>query len=205
MVTNSRFARDFEHWAMLKDGVTVYDDGIALERRPAIGDIAFTLDRAEIDDDVIVIAGTTSTTSPTTSSSGTGRGCERGRRDAGDLRLASTRIVELDEDDRVTAFEEEASELRHDPVRDRDLHLPPRAHAARRRFLDERARTSSAASIERLRAREPVYGYWFTGAWLDVGDSEQLLGDARRAQGLLEREQVRARPVANCFESCTPA
>ena len=27
LVTNSRFARDFEEWAMVKDGVTVHDDG----------------------------------------------------------------------------------------------------------------------------------------------------------------------------------
>jgi hypothetical protein len=37
-----------------------------------------------------------------------------------------------------------------------------------------------------------VYGFWFTGAWLDIGDREQLLladNMLRRAQGLPEREE----------------
>ena len=59
VVTNSRFARDFEHWAMSKRGVTVHDDGTTSndDRLGAIGDVAFTLDRAAIDADLIVIAG----------------------------------------------------------------------------------------------------------------------------------------------------
>ena len=80
VVTNSRFARDFEHWAMVKDGVTVHDDGTSSndDRLGAIGDVAFTLERAGIvDDDVIVIAGDNLfdyDLQSTTSTSGAARG-----------------------------------------------------------------------------------------------------------------------------------
>ncbi len=35
VVTNSRFAGDFERWAGGRDGITVHDDGTTLQRRPA--------------------------------------------------------------------------------------------------------------------------------------------------------------------------
>ena len=40
VVTNSRFAQDFQHWAMFKEGVTVHDDGTSSneDRLGAIGD-----------------------------------------------------------------------------------------------------------------------------------------------------------------------
>ena len=37
-----------------------------------------------------------------------------------------------------------------------------------------------------------MYGYWFTGPWLDIGDKKQLLvadNMLRRAQGLPERDE----------------
>ena len=59
VVTNSRFAPDFERWSAARPGVTVHDDGMSTneDRLGAIGDVAFTLERAAIDDDVLVIAG----------------------------------------------------------------------------------------------------------------------------------------------------
>ena len=45
VVTNSRFARDFEHWARFKESNTVHDDGTSShdDRLGAMGDVAFTL------------------------------------------------------------------------------------------------------------------------------------------------------------------
>jgi glucose-1-phosphate thymidylyltransferase len=59
VVTNSRFAQDFQHWALFKDGVVVHDDGTTSneDRLGAMGDVAFLLDRIGVDDDVLVIAG----------------------------------------------------------------------------------------------------------------------------------------------------
>ena len=199
VVTNSRFARDFEHWAMPKDGVTVHDDGTTSneDRLGAIGDVAFTLDAAALDDDVMVIAGDNlfdySLQDYVDFWRGKGVASAVAIRDVGDLRLASQYgIVELD-GDRVISFEEKpasptttlcatATYIYHRE------HLP----LVERYLREGNAPDQSGSFFEWLRAREPVYGYTFGGYWLDIGDKEQLLtadNMLRRAQGLPARER----------------
>lgn len=62
VVTNHKFADDFEKWASehkCKKPIYVLDDGTTTEetRRGAIGDILYTIDQKKIDDDVMIIAG----------------------------------------------------------------------------------------------------------------------------------------------------
>ncbi len=59
VVTNARFAAQFEEWASSRPGVTVLDDGTGSDddKLGAIGDIAFTLERTGLDDDLLVVAG----------------------------------------------------------------------------------------------------------------------------------------------------
>ena len=109
VVTNHRFARDFEHWAMFKPGVTVHDDGTTSneDRLGAIGDVAFTLEQAGIaDDDVIVIAGDNlfdyDLQDYVDFWRGKGVASAVAIRDVGDVRLASQYgVVALDDDDRL--------------------------------------------------------------------------------------------------------
>jgi glucose-1-phosphate thymidylyltransferase len=200
VVTNRRFAGDFERWATSKDGVTVHDDRTSSneDRLGAIGDVAFTLDSAAIDDHLIVIAGDNlfeyDLQDYVDFWRGKGVASAVAVRDVGDLRLASQYgIVELDADDRVLSFEEKppnptttlcatATYIYHRE------HLPLIA-----RYLAEGNEPDQSGSmVEWLCTREPVYGYWFTGPWLDIGDAEQLLvadNMLRRAQGLPERER----------------
>jgi glucose-1-phosphate thymidylyltransferase len=199
VVTNSRFAQDFEHWAMFKPGVTVHDDGTTSneDRLGAIGDVAFTLERAAIDDDVLVIAGDNlfdfDLQDFVDFQRGKGVASAVAVRDVGDLRLASQYgIVALDGTDRVVDFVEKPAD-------------PPSTLAATATYLYHREHLplvfryleegnppdQSGSFFEWLRSREPVYGWWFTGAWLDIGDKEQLLAAdnlLRRAQGLDERD-----------------
>jgi glucose-1-phosphate thymidylyltransferase len=201
VVTNSRFARDFEHWAMFKEGVTVHDDGTSSndDRLGAIGDVAFTLERAAIvDDDVIVIAGDNlfdyDLQDYVDFWRSKGVASAVAVRDVGDLRLASQYgVVALDGDDRVTEFVEKPAEPTSTLAATATYiyhreHLPLVA-----KYLAEgNPPDQSGSFFEWLRSREPVYGYWFTGIWLDIGDKEQLLAAdnmLRRAQGLPEREQ----------------
>ena len=201
VVTNSRFAQDFEHWAMFKPGVTVHDDGTDSneDRLGAIGDIAFTLEQAGIvDDDVIVIAGDNlfdyDLQSYVDFWRGKGVASAVAIRDVGDLRLASQYgVVALDHDDRVVEFVEKpenptstlcatATYIYH------RQHLP----LVGQYLADGNPPDQSGSFFEWLRSREPVYGYWFTGVWLDIGDKEQLLAAdnlLRRAQGLPERDE----------------
>jgi glucose-1-phosphate thymidylyltransferase len=201
VVTNSRFAQDFQHWAMFKPGVTVHDDGTTSneDRLGAIGDVAFTLERAEIvDDDVLVIAGDNlfdyDLQDLVDFWRGKGVASAVAIRDVGELRLARQYgVVELDEDDRVVAFEEKPA----DPTTTlcaTATYIYHREHLplVERYIAEGNPPDQSGSFFEWLRAREPVYGYWFTGAWLDIGDKEQLLladNMLRRAQGLPEREE----------------
>ena len=200
VVTNSRFARDFEHWAMFKAGVTVHDDGTSSneDRLGAIGDVAFTLDRAGIvGDDVIVIAGDNLFDYDLQDYidfwRSKGVASAVAVRDVGDLRLASQYgIVELDGDDRVVGFVEKPAEPTS-TLAATATYIYHREHLplVGRYLAEGNAPDQSGSFIEWLRSREPVYGFWFTGVWLDIGDKEQLLAAdnlLRRAQGLPERE-----------------
>jgi len=201
VVTNSRFAQDFEHWAMFKDGVTVHDDRTTSneDRLGAIGDVAFTLDQAGIvDDDVIVIAGDNlfdyDLQDYVDFWRSKGVASAVAVRDVGDLRLASQYgIVALDDDDRVVEFVEKPAEPTS-TLAATATYIYHREHLplVSRYLAEGNPPDQSGSFFEWLRSREPVYGYWFTGIWLDIGDKEQLLAAdnmLRRAQGLPEREQ----------------
>ena len=201
VVTNHRFARDFEHWAMFKPGVTVHDDGTTSneDRLGAIGDVAFTLEQAGIaDDDVIVIAGDNlfdyDLQDYVDFWRGKGVASAVAIRDVGDVRLASQYgVVALDDDDRVVEFVEKP-ENPSSTLCATATYLYHREHLplVRRYLAEGNPPDQSGSFFEWLRAREPVYGYWFTGVWLDIGDKEQLLAAdniLRRAQGLPERDE----------------
>ena len=187
VVTNSRFANDFEQWAMLKDGVTVHDDGTSSneDRLGAIGDVAFTLDEARIVDDDL--------RSYVDFWRSKGVASAVAVRDVGDLRLASQYgIVALDGGDRVIEFVEKP-EKPTSTLAATATYIYHREHVplVARYLADGNPPDQSGSFIEWLRSREPVYGYSFAGIWLDIGDKEQLLvadNVLRRAQGLPERD-----------------
>ncbi len=201
VVTNSRFAPDFERWASARDGVVVHDDGTSSndDRLGAIGDVAFTLDRAGIDgDDVIVIAGDNlfdyDLQGYVDFWRAKGVASAVAVRDVGDLRLASQYgVVALDDEERVVEFVEKPAAPKSTLAATATYiyhreHVP---HVAR--YLAEgNPPDQSGSFFEWLRERERVYGYSFSGMWLDIGDEEQLLAAdnmLRRAQGLPERDR----------------
>ena len=198
VVTNSRFAQDFQHWAMFKDGVTVHDDGTSSndDRLGAVGDVAFTLERAGIDDHVLVIAGDNlfdyQLDDFTAFWRSKGVASAVAVHDVGDLRLASQYgIVDVAGDDRVVAFVEKPSEPAS-TLAATATYIYGREHVPFvERYLSEgNAPDQIGNFIAWLHSREPVYAYRFAGMWLDIGDREQLLAAdnmLRRAQGLPER------------------
>ena len=201
VVTNSRFAQEFEHWATLKDGVTIHDDRTTSneDRLGAIGDVAFALERAEIvDDDVIVIAGDNLFDYDLQDYVDFWRdkavASAVAVRDVGDLRLASQYgIVALDGDDRVIEFVEKPEEPTS-TLAATATYVYHREHVplVARYLAEGNPPDQSGSFIEWLGSREPVYGYSFAGIWLDIGDKEQLLAAdnlLRRAQGLPERDE----------------
>jgi dTDP-glucose pyrophosphorylase len=172
LVTNGRFAGDFERWAAGK-GVVVHNDGTDTNetRLGAIGDIQFVQTNADLDDDLLVIAGDNLfdySLRDYIDFWGKRSGSSAvALYDVGDLELAKQYgIVTLDEDDRIVGFVEKPAD-------------PPTTLCATATYLYARAHAALVGTyleggnppdqpghfVAWLHRREPVYGYRATGGW----------------------------------------
>ena len=194
LVTNARFAGDFEAWAAEKD-VIVHNDRTTSndDRLGAIGDIDFV----GIDDDLLAIASDNLFDYSLKEYEAYWRrkgGSAVAVHDVGDPELAKKYgIVDVDEDDRITSFVEKPEN-------------PPTTLCATATYLyrrDDVARIKTYLAegnppdqpgnyVAWLHKRAPVYAYRFPGEWYDIGDAQQLLeadNRMRRARGLPERAE----------------
>ena len=181
LVTNAQFAPAFRDWA--PEDVTVHDDGTTSneDRLGAIGDIAFTIERAGLHgEDLFVVAGDNLI------------GYSLPEyvafwRDKGGSAIAVYEVedrsllpqygvVELDDDDRVVGLEEKPSEPKSNLAataaylyRGADLELLSK-------YLEEGNAPDAPGNFAVwLHTRAPLYGYRFSGEWHDIGDLGQLL------------------------------
>ncbi len=196
LVTNSRFAPDFARWAAGK-GVTVHDDGTTSneDRLGAIGDIRFVQERAGLDDDLLVIAG--DNLFDFSLADYAAWWCEKDGSavavyDVGERELARKYgIVEVDADDRITAFLEKPDDPQS-TLAATAAYLYRREHARLvETYLAEGNPYDQPGNLVAwLYSRVPVYAYRFAGEWYDIGDHGQLLeadNRMRRRRGLPER------------------
>jgi glucose-1-phosphate thymidylyltransferase len=204
VVTNSRFAGDFETWAQRGDRplpIVVHDDGTTSndDRLGAIGDIRFVLDRAQLrNEDLLVVAGDNvfefDLRGFVAFWRSKGDGSAIGVHDVGDRELARQyAVLELDDDDRVTFFVEKP-EAPTSTLAGIAVYLYPGEHAALvDRYLAEgNSPDQPGRFVAWLYRRVPVYGYRFPGAWLDIGNREQLLeadNRMRERSGLPRRSE----------------
>jgi glucose-1-phosphate thymidylyltransferase len=181
LVTNSRFASQFEQWSEGRN-VRVHDDGTTSndDRLGAIGDIRFVQERADLDDDLLVIAGdnlfdfSLRDYRDWVSAKG---GSAVAVYDVRDRELAKQYgIVGVDEDDRIVTFVEKPAD-------------PPSTLAATATYFYRRDHAQLVPTylvegnppdqpgnlIGWLHTRAPVYAYRFDGGWWDIGDHQQLL------------------------------
>ena len=203
LVSNARFADDFRSWAMQRSGrlpIRVLDDGTTSnnDRLGAIGDIRFTLEHAGLgDDDLFVVAGDNLIGYDLREYVGFWR--EQGgsaialRREPDRELIKQYGVVELDEASRVVSFEEKPEEPRS-ALAATAAYLYPSEHVALiPRYLDEGNPPDAPGNfVAWLHTRAPVYGYRFSGDWLDIGNKEQLLEAdnlMRERQGLPARSE----------------
>ena len=193
VVTNARYAGDFERWAEERDGAVVHDDGTSSneDRLGAIGDIAFVLDRAAIDDDVLVIAGDNlfdfSLAEYVAFGRSNGVASCVAVHDVGDREVAKRMgVVALDADDRITALVEKPDDPPSTLI-STATYLVHRAHVPLiGRYLGEgNPPDPPGRFFAWLHTREPVYGYRFGGEWLDIGNPEELLEADNRLRARL--------------------
>jgi glucose-1-phosphate thymidylyltransferase len=208
LVSNSRFADDFRAWAGERRGrlpIRVLDDGTLSndDRLGAIGDIRFTIEQAGLEGDALfVVAGDNLIGYDL-------RDYVRFWREhdgsAIALREEPNRdlikqygVVEVDANDRVLSFEEKPAEPRSSLAATAAYLYPPEHVELIPRYLYEGNPPDAPGNfVAWLHSRAPVYGYRFTGDWLDIGNKEQLLEAdnlMRSRQGLPPRSEYSLEP-----------
>ena len=194
VVTNEKFTPSFRRWASEREGrlpIEVINDGTTSDddKKGAIGDILFTIDRVGIDDDLLVVGGDNlfDLDMKKVVESFRRKGTTVVAYDIGD-RDAARRygIVATDADGRIVDFREKPE----DPpstLAATALYLFPReglglfrTYAAEGNNLDQPGRY-----IQWLYRKEPVYAHVFDGLWYDIGNIEMY----RRADELYREKR----------------
>ena len=181
LVTNTRFAEAFRDWA--PEDVLVHDDGTTSndDRLGAIGDIAFAIERGELEGkDLLIVAGDNLIGYSLAEFVAFWRAHEGSAiavRDLGDRELLRQYgVVELDEDDRVVGLEEKPAEPKSDLAATASYLYLADHLALLPRYVEEGNPLDAPGNfMVWLHTREPVYGYRAEGEWHDIGDLGQLL------------------------------
>jgi glucose-1-phosphate thymidylyltransferase len=182
VVTNAVYAEAFERWGA-EAGVRVHDDGTASndDRLGAIGDLVLALDRGRLwSDDLLVIAADNlfefslrDYVDFWLERDGSAIAVHR----LADPSLASLYgVVELDGGDRVVGMEEKPAVPRSDLVSTATYLFAAEHLGLVPRYLAEGNPPDPPGSfLAWLAVREPLHGFRFADAWLDIGDPGQLL------------------------------
>lgn len=184
VVTNHKFAPDFADWAKAHDDITVHDDGTTSDddRLGAIGDIAFVVDRADLNaDDLLVVAGDNlfdySLADYATWWRRKGEASAVVLYDVGDLELVKKYSnVDVDSHDRLTSLTEKP-EHPTSTLAATAAYIYHRAHVAlvHTYLAESNSPDQPGRFLAWLVPRAPVYGYTVHGDWRDIGDASQLL------------------------------
>jgi glucose-1-phosphate thymidylyltransferase len=200
VATNARYADEFDRWSADEPDVHIVNDGTRSneDRLGAIGDIRLTIEREQIDDDLMVIAGDNLFDYSLRDyvafwrSKGVASAVALYRVPDPEL-VKQYGVVELDETGRLVSFVEKP----RNPTSDLAATATYIYHRQHVPLIEEYIRAGNPPDqpgnlVAWLLHREPVYGYEFDGEWLDIGDREQLLeadNRLRRERGLPERAE----------------
>ena len=182
VVTNSKFAPHFAEWERSSSfEAVVIDDGTTDDenKRGAIGDIAYVLEREGIDEDLVVVAGDNLFSESLEGFGLVAREREApvlGVYDVGDLEaIRRYNAIELDDDDRVTFFEEKPERPRS-TLTGIALYFYPRAtlELVRRYIAEGNNPDQPGRLVQWLYPRTDFYTWRVPGVWYDVGSKESL-------------------------------
>lgn len=197
VVTNAKFATHFENWARsytrpnLHFGFTIVNDQSTDDsnRLGAIGDLHLVMTKHEVDDDILVIGGDNLFSNDLGEF---GAYCKQknapvtGVYDVGDLEaIKKYNAIEIDEDHRITYFEEKPKNPRS-TLTGIALYFYPRATLALiRQYLAEGNNPDQPGRlVQWMYTRVPFYVWKVPGLWYDVGSIETL-DEANRVFGEL--------------------
>jgi glucose-1-phosphate thymidylyltransferase len=195
VVSNARFAADFERWAQARRGrlrPQVHDDGSRRneERLGAIADMQFVIGRAGLkDEDMLIVAGDNLFEFSLAAMvefwrSKPDASCVAVQHCPDLERVSSYGVVDLSPEGRVMKFVEKPESPTSDLIATA-AYLYRREHVALiERYLAEGNSPDQPGNfLAWLCSREPVFGFVFAEAWLDIGSHEQL----READELIRR------------------
>ncbi len=202
VVTNARFAADFESWATQRSEpavVRIVNDGTLTndDRLGAIGDISLAVREERLEGaDLLVIAGDNlfdfSLADFVAFWRGKGAASCLAVHDVVDRELARQYgVVALDEADRVISFVEKPAEP-ESTLAGTATYLYHREHVPLIEvYLAERNPADQPGNLVAwLHTRRPMFGYRLAGEWFDIGTPEQLLeadNRLRAREGLPQR------------------
>ena len=186
VVSNERFADQFEVWAQTKrDGmrqrITIVNDGSNSEenRLGAIGDLNFAIREQQLDDDLIVVAGD-NLFSQSLETFGTF--CQNlnapvlGVYDVGRFESAKKYSeVHMDMDGQITSFEEKPESPSTTMIGIALYYYPRLTLSKITGYIDAGHNPDQPGRlIQWLYPREPVYTWAIPGIWYDIGSKETL-------------------------------
>jgi glucose-1-phosphate thymidylyltransferase len=187
VVTNAKFASHFEQWAegygANKGGVgfTIINDHSTDDSNKlgAIGDLNLVLDSANVDDDIMVVAGDNLFSQ---SLEELGLVCRQAGApvlalyDVGDLEeIKKYNAIEVDGEGRITFFEEKPAQPRSTLTGIALYYYPRSSLPLIRRYIDEGNNPDQPGRlVEWMYRRTPFYTWKVPGIWFDIGSKENL-------------------------------
>ncbi len=192
VISNHKFASHFEKWAENKPNpkpVTVIDDGTDSDenKRGAIGDIQYTIEQGNIDDDVVIIAGDNLFTYKLKDYydyySAKKADCVCVKQFDDPEMIKQLGVVLMDEDGRVTDLEEKPQKPKSNKAAFATYMYTKETVKLFRKYLDEgNSPDAPGYFLQWLHSRRPVYGYVMQGECYDIG-THKALEEVRRIYG----------------------
>jgi len=160
------------------------------DRLGAIGDLQFVIDKAAIDDDLLVIAGDNligGSLAPFLEL-GRSKGVAVGLKDLRSKKLVSLYgVVETDPDGRVVGFQEKPAEPRSTLIAVGLYYFPRATLPLVRHYLDlGSGKDAPGYYLQWLYRQVPVHGHVLDGEWFDIGD----LDSYHRADEAVKRKEA---------------
>jgi glucose-1-phosphate thymidylyltransferase len=198
IVTNAKFADHFQRWAndyrSVHSGapITIINDLSTddTNKLGAIGDLNLVLTQAEIDDDIIVVAGDNLFSDSLENFGEFSRACNApvlGVYDVGNLEeIKKYNAIEIDDADRITFFEEKPANPKSTLTGIALYYYPKATLPLIRQYLEEGHNADQPGRlVQWLYPKTPFYVWRVPGTWYDVGSKETLE----------EANRIFARPV----------
>ena len=184
VITNDKYASHFENWANIKNNIKpikVFNDHTTNndDRLGAIGDIAYTIDQANINDDMLIIAGDNlfkfklqdfidfyhTKNAPIVA----------GQVSDDKALLSRLGVIEKDENNLIIGMEEKPAEPKGN-VKSFGIYLYPKEIIpVIKNYLAEGNKPDAPGYLlDYLYKKQPVYVHCFNEKWYDVGTHETL-------------------------------